>query len=73
MPKKQTRLEELNESAGTVGLYICTYNPGGTTTRYRFFRLEDGKRHSSYFGPGNGIFTAMGYKEACTYLRGAGA
>lgn len=137
--KKKTRLEELNETAESVGLYVCTYSPGDGVTRYRFFEVKEsgmkegtrvrvkahtsgpgkglsyppftatlleycngegwdvievrsergddisvysfdvsplkpaGKGRSNYFGPENGIYTALGYKEACVFLAGKGA
>uniref|UniRef100_A0A6H1ZZ97 Uncharacterized protein n=1 Tax=viral metagenome TaxID=1070528 RepID=A0A6H1ZZ97_9ZZZZ len=66
---KQTRLEQLQKACGEVGLWVDTYSPGDGITRYRFFK-EAG---NSYFGPKNGIYTALGFKEARTFARGAGA
>ncbi len=60
-----TRIEELREKAREKGLYLATYSPGDGVTRYRFFRTPSG-----YFGPENGIYTALGLKEAYTYLAG---
>lgn len=71
--KKLTRKEELDRDASALGLYVCTYSPGDGVTRYRFFQLENGERHSSYFGPENGIYTALGLKEANTFLAGYNA
>ena len=66
MAREQTRLEMLQEEAKVAGLYVCTYSPGDGLTRYRFFD----KPGNSYFGPANGIYTALGLKEAQTYLAG---
>ena len=57
-------MQELREHAKRVGLYIDTYSPGDGVTRYRFF-LEP----TDYFA-GNGIYTALGRKEANTFVRG---
>lgn len=46
--------------------YIRTYSLGDGVTRYRFFT----EPHNSYFGPQNGIYTALGYAEANTFLTG---
>lgn len=64
--KRQTRIQELQSDAAKVGLWVCTYSPGDGVTRYRFFD----KPGNSYFGPGSGVYTALGYREACTFLAG---
>lgn len=65
----KTRLEELQEAAHVRGYFVRTWSPGDGVTRYRFF---DGKRDKeegqSYFGPANGVYTALGLKEAYTFL-----
>lgn len=61
----KTRLEELEELAKERGLYVRTWSPGDGQTRYRFF-----KEPSGYFGPHDGIYTALGLKEARTFLAG---
>lgn len=67
-----TRLESLQESAREAGYYVGTWSPGDGVTRYRFFRLADIKPdEQSYFGPANGVFTALGLKQARTWLSGA--
>jgi hypothetical protein len=80
---KLTRLQNLEEKAEKVGLYVRTYSPGDGMTRYRFFRVSDwameaakelpaGHHHSlDYFGPITGIYTALGMKEAHTFVNGA--
>lgn len=65
---KKSRKELLAEDANRVGLFVRTYSPGDGLTRYRFFKKSQGK--SSYFGPHNGIYTALGIKEAETWLSG---
>jgi hypothetical protein len=64
--KKTTRLQELQDYAKTAGLYVSTWSPGDGTTRYRFFD----KPGNTYFGPANGIYTALGLKDAWNYLYG---
>ncbi len=61
-----TRLEQLRSDAARVNLYVNTYSPGDGVTRYRFTR----DTADSYFGPGNGIYTALGLGEANTFLAG---
>lgn len=61
-----SRKENLSNAAARVGLYIRTYSPGDGETRYRFFK----KKGNSYFGPGDGMYTALGIKEAETWLSG---
>lgn len=69
MTGKKTRLERLQEACKAVGLYVATWSPGDHAVRYRFFE-EPG---NGYFGPKSGIFTALGWQEACTFARGRGA
>lgn len=63
--KTQTRLIELETNAGKVGLFIRTYSPGDGMTRYRFF---DNVNRS--YDSGGEIFTALGLKEANTFVTG---
>lgn len=60
-----TKREEM-ESWNQYGLFCRTYSPGDGVTRYRFFDQRD----TSYFGPANGMYTALGWKEAVTYATG---
>lgn len=46
------------------GLFIDTYSPGDGITRYRFFTEP-----KDYFSD-NGLFTALGRKEALAFARG---
>ena len=59
--------DDLQNDARAAGLRFATYSPGDGVTRYRFFREED---KSSYFGPSNGVYTALGIREARTWLAG---
>ena len=58
---------EFESRVKRCGLYVDTWSPGDGQTRYRFF-TED----LDYFAD-NGIFTALGFKEAKTFLRGYAA
>lgn len=71
MPKKKTRLEELEEYAKDAGLKVATWSPGDGQTRYRFF--DKPGPNQTYFGPASGIYTALGLKEAWNFLYGYGA
>lgn len=63
---KKTRVQELQDYAKEMGLHVATWSPGDGTTRYRFFD----KPGNTYFGPGSGIYTALGSKDAWNYLYG---
>ena len=68
-----TRFGELQEEAHRVGLFVRAYSPGDGVTRYRFFlgdRSEETRQ--TYFGPDNGVFTALGLKEARAFIAGRG-
>lgn len=69
--KKPTRMEELQSYAKDVGLHVATWSPGDGATRYRFF--DKPGPGQTYFGPANGIYTALGLKDAWNYLYGYGA
>ena len=72
MPKKKpTRLQELQDYAKGAGLLVATWSPGDGTTRYRFF--DKPGQGQTYFGPASGIHTALGLKDAWTFLYGYGA
>jgi hypothetical protein len=59
----------LAADADRCGLSVATYAPGDGVTRYRFF--DGPTRHKQdYFGPGNGIYTALGRKDAETFIAG---
>jgi len=56
---------QLGEVAEDNGLYVDTYSPGDGMTRYRFFKNPG----NDYFGPENGIYTALGLAEARVFVR----
>jgi len=60
----RTRKETI-ELAEAWGLHVSEYCPGDGVCRYRFFTEP-----SDYFGPKNGIYTALGLKEAKTFING---
>jgi hypothetical protein len=59
--------KDVQAAAAQAGLNVRTYSPGDGVTRYRFFPKDD---TSSYFGPSNGIHTALGAKAAIEYAEG---
>ncbi len=70
MAKRITRQQELAREAQERGLIVMTYAPGDGVTRYRFFRVGAGGGRQDYFGPEDGIYTALGLKEAYAFLHG---
>ena len=62
-----TRREELEQEALDVGLVLHTYSPGDGVTRYRFFPVN-APANQNYFGPANGIYTALGLKDARLFI-----
>lgn len=63
----KTRLDKLRADL-PPGYAIYTYSPGDGVTRYRFFKNASPKQ--DYFGPDNGIYTALGYAEAEAFAQG---
>ena len=61
---KRTSIEEL---AALEGLHAATWSPGDGLTRYRF-QTEDWGYNAS-----DGLFTALGRREAIVFLRGVRA
>jgi len=69
--RTKTRLQELEEACAEANCFVKTYSPGDGVTRYRFFDLgHTNPKGQSYFGPDNGIYTALGMKEAWTFVYG---
>jgi len=66
-PRGKTRLDMLQESL-PPGYTVRTYSPGDGMTRYRFF--HNAPANQSYFGPDNGIYTALGMGEAEHFAAG---
>ena len=61
------KTKSIAELASYVGLFVATASPGDGETRYRFF-TEDGNSYNS--GPSDGIYTALGRREAVAFLAG---
>ncbi len=61
-----TQMTEFIEEARENGIFVDTYSPGDGITRYRFFKNPG----NDYFGPDNGIYTALGRNEAVIFLTG---
>ena len=60
------KFQELQDRIKEHGLYVSTWSPGDGVTRYRFFD----KPGNGYFGPGDGLFTALGRREAMGFVAG---
>lgn len=69
MARTETRIEKLRGYLPR-GWTVRTWSPGDGVTRYRFF--EDAPKNQTYFGPDNGRYTALGYKDAVIYALGLG-
>ena len=70
-----TQKDELTEIAKRARMYVRTYSPGDGVTRYRFFRYSGDDFNDAtndYFGPENGIYTALGIKEALAFANKIG-
>jgi hypothetical protein len=65
--KRETRLVKLIQAAQDANLWIDTYSPGDGATRYRFFDRPG----QDYFS-GRAVYTALGYKDAVSFLAGRG-
>lgn len=67
--KRPSRKEELKIDARRVGLLVRDSSPGGRQARYRFF---EGTADDTigYFGPGDGLATCFGIREAEVWLAG---
>ena len=66
-----TRLETMQVEIAPF--WVDTWSPGDGMTRYRFFAHKHSRGTPSvngYFGPDNGIWTALGYGDACTFAAG---
>ena len=72
--KNSTRRDVLQEDARKSGYLVETYSPGDGTTRYKFFSLAEmarkgvSEREQSYFGPLDGVHTALGLAAAKKWL-----
>ena len=58
--------------AESMGLWCDYYNPKDGKTRYRFFKKTLLGSKPDYFS-GEGMFTAIGVREAAAWLDGYGA
>jgi hypothetical protein len=57
----------LKDFARSLGLYVATWAPGDGVTRYRFFTQP------LRYDQGDGLYTALGLKEAWCFVRGYAA
>jgi hypothetical protein len=58
---------DLEQAVSQSGLHMATYSPGDGVTRYRFFNRSSAR--VGYF-ESDGLFTALGRKEAYAFARG---
>ena len=74
MATNKKLLGELNAAAAELGLYVAAFSPGDGRTRYRFFDLVEAESHprQDFFGPANGVYTAVGAGDAWRFLERRG-
>lgn len=65
------KLNDVEQAAANVGLVVGTWAPGDGVTRYRFF-LSDGKSSYGDYHQGDPLYTALGRKDALTFLQAYG-
>ena len=64
--------KEIEETCQRIGLHVDTWSPGDGVTRYRFWNrgvMDTPAEELCYFSC-NGIYTALGLAEACTFVAG---
>jgi hypothetical protein len=64
-------LNSVESAAAAVGLVVGTWAPGDGITRYRFF-LSDGKSSYGDYHQGDGLYTALGRKDALAFVSAYG-
>ena len=68
--KRAQRLAQLRHALPAT-VTVHAWAPGGDeSTRYRFFK--DALPGQTYFGPGEAICTAIGFKDALAFAKGNG-
>lgn len=65
------KLNEMEQAAVAVGLSVTTWAPGDGVTRYRFFKKSPGTPYSDYH-QGDGLYTALGRKDAMAFIAAYG-
>lgn len=65
-----SKMNNLNQLAAKGEMFVRSYSPGNGARIYRFFYMGVDARQG-YSGPENGIYTAMGIKEATIFATGA--
>jgi hypothetical protein len=65
-----TTKKDIAEAARIAGLEVATYNPGSTQTRYRFFPHNGEHSKDGYFASSGELYTALGPKEALSFIAG---
>lgn len=64
-------LNTIESTAAAVGLVVGTWAPGDGQTRYRFFLKSGTSRYGDYH-QGDGIYTALGRKDALAFIAAYG-
>ncbi len=64
-------LNAMEQAAHAVGLVFGTWAPGDGQTRYRFFVRKGGERYGDY-NQGDGLYTALGRKDAMAFISAYG-
>lgn len=62
---------QVEAAARAAGLSVATWAPGDGVIRYRFFLAKRGEVHADYH-QGDGIYTALGRKDALNFVRAFG-
>lgn len=66
------RDSSVESAARAVGLFVGVWSPGDGQTRYRFFsKTTRGSRYADYH-EGDGIYTALGRKDALAFIAAYG-
>jgi len=60
------KLNQIEQAAAEVGLYVTTWAPGDGVTRYRFHRGP------ADYNDGSGIYTALGRADAMNFIKAFG-
>lgn len=70
-PRGPRELNTIEQAAAQVGLVVGTWAPGDGVTRYRFF-LKSGKSRYGDYHQGDGLYTALGRKDAMAFISAYG-
>lgn len=66
-------LNSMEQAAAAVGLFVTTWAPGDGQTRYRFFtKPVTSKAKYADYHQGDGLYTALGRKDAMAFIAAYG-